>query len=467
MTPLATYEVTMRRFVAQFATVVPMLFLATAIPGVAQAQDEQEKPGKKEPITLKRMHKHSDEELRKQLLQVTEAGLNQEAAAGLYKFLKDSGAMDGGAAKKQQLPLDAGRQFLAKIALAMGRPDFTALPWRAALDAQMGKEPAEHLHVLSIDLRGVIRASVPAQDVRPDVEQLAEALRSGKRHGGAADGIKPDDWARSEAVPVLIQMLQVENTAVRLLMVERLAIVSGKDASIALAQRAVFDLSAEVREKAAQALVGRPLEEYKGLLLESLRYPWPAAAQHAAEVIVALKLEQLAPDLASLLKLPDTARPVPGKVNGKQDYVIRELVRINHMSNCMLCHAPSPKADDLVRGRIPVPGEDPPPLYYQERTGTFVTAQVTFLRQDFSVMQPVAVPGTWPAQQRFDYLVRERPLTDQEAKTFVRQRDDKALGMFAQREALLFALRELTQRDAGQSYADWAALLDKIAVEKK
>jgi hypothetical protein len=94
-------------------------------------------------------------------------------------------------------------------------------------------------------------------------------------------------------------------------------------------------------------------------------------------------------------------------------------------------------------------------------------ATVTFLRQDFSVVQPVAAPGKWPGQQRFDYLVRERPLTDAELKAFVRLKDDKTAAEFVQKDAILFTLRELTQRDGGRDYAGWADLLKRMAVEEK
>ena len=207
--------------------------------------------------------------------------------------------------------------------------------------------------------------------------------------------------------------------------------------------------------------------DYSAALLDALRYPWPPAAEHAAEAIAALKLTALSPKVAALLKLPDPARPYSATVNGRQTFVVREVVRLNHMCNCMVCHAPSLNKDDLVRGRAPMPGEDPPPLYYQDRTGQFVRAEVTFLRQDFSVVQPVAAPGKWPGQQRFDYLVRERPLTDPELKAFVRLKDDKTAAEFVQKDAILFTLRELTQRDGGRDYAGWADLLKRMAVEEK
>ena len=56
----------------------------------------------------------------------------------------------------------------------------------------------------------------------------------------------------------------------------------------------------------------------------------------------------------------------------------------------------------------PPPGGPTSPQYY-DGDGIFVRADVTYLRQDFSVMQSVENPGKWPALQRFDFLVRIRP----------------------------------------------------------
>ena len=123
---------------------------------------------------------------------------------------------------------------------------------------------------------------------------------------------------------------------------------------------------------------------------------------------------------------------------------------MNHLCNCVVCHAPSYSQDDLVRGRVPIPGENPPPLYYAERTGTFVRADITFIKQDFSVPQPVADSGKWPGNQRFDYLIRTRQLTASEEKLYQEQvREDKLPDSLEMREPLLFAMRELAGKDLG------------------
>jgi hypothetical protein len=193
--------------------------------------------------------------------------------------------------------------------------------------------------------------------------------------------------------------------------------------------------------------------------MDGLRYPWPAVADHAAEAIVALKDRGLVPPLIDLLKEPDPARPMLVKEMGKEVYAVRELVQVNHMSNCMLCHAPSTSKEDLVRGRVPIPGEDPPPLYYAEATGLFVRADITYLRQDFSVVQPVTNAGKWPGNQRYDYLVRTRPLSAAEKTRLLPITMEKPAS-YEQKEAVLFALRELTGKDPGKSFDDWKAVRD-------
>jgi hypothetical protein len=65
-------------------------------------------------------------------------------------------------------------------------------------------------------------------------------------------------------------------------------------------------------------------------------------------------------------------------------------------------------------------------------------------------------PLKWPTHQRFDYLTRTRELTTAEANHFLKsQKEEKSPASFEQREALLFAIRELTGQDLGTTYEDW------------
>jgi hypothetical protein len=114
----------------------------------------------------------------------------------------------------------------------------------------------------------------------------------------------------------------------------------------------------------------------------------------------------------------------------------------------------------MVRAPIPTPGEKLPTrseVYYAETEGSAVVrADVTYLKQDFSVMQPVENAAPWPLYQRYDYLVRVRPLNAEEQVAFARQQDArKTPPMSEHRQAILYALRALTGRDAGTSVRGW------------
>ena len=93
-------------------------------------------------------------------------------------------------------------------------------------------------------------------------------------------------------------------------------------------------------------------------------------------------------------------------------------------------------------------------------SGSMVKAEVTYLKQDFSVALPVANPGAWPVYQRFDFLVRVRPLTAAEIAALAAQSSTgQSRPASEQRQALLYTLRVLTGRDAGDSVQAWRDLL--------
>lgn len=420
----------------------------------------------------------SDEDLRKQLLSVPEVGLDQAAAAVLYAPLSPTRSATRPPFRGRQSensavpPPDYGPRFLAERALRLRHPELAHFPWRQGVDCQLGKESSERLHVLSINLRTCLRAATPQGDVRPDPDKLRSLLLNGSSPSGnrlvrgVASQLKPSEWRQQGAIPALMQLLQAENTPTRLLLVELLFRIEGKESSVALANRALFDLSPEVREKAVQALAARPMAEYRQQLLDGFRYPWSSVSDHAAEALTALKEiavkdDNVLPALIDMLTEPDPTLPVSVKTKGKKDVLaVRELVRISHLSNCMVCHAPSLAKGDLVRGRVPIPGEEPPPLYYADRSGLFIRADITYLRQDFSVVQPVANSGKWPGNERFDYLVRTRPLSKREQLRFEQvQKENPKLDTFAQREAVLYALRGITGKDGGESAPKWRGLL--------
>src|SRR5262249_25757584 len=126
------------------------------------------------------------------------------------------------------------------------------------------------------------------------------------------------------------------------------------EATRALAKLAIFSGEEEVRHAAIAALKIRRERDYTDILVQGLRYPWPAVAQRAAEAMVKLERKDLAPQLVALLEESDPRAPVLTKRDDKQVSVVRELVRINHHRNCLLCHAPG-QAGDAGFGGMPAP----------------------------------------------------------------------------------------------------------------
>src|SRR5262249_29512216 len=113
----------------------------------------------------------------------------------------------------------------------------------------------------------------------------------------------------ADSVPVLVQMLQAEDEPGRMILVKVLGSIDDKAATQALGQRALYDLSPDIRYQAIQELKKRPRDQYRQLLLDGLRYPLPAVAQHAAEALVELQDRDALTALAHLAKEPDPAAP--------------------------------------------------------------------------------------------------------------------------------------------------------------
>lgn len=90
-----------------------------------------------------------------------------------------------------------------------------------------------------------------------------------------------------------------------------------------------------------------------------------------------------------------------------------------------------------------------------------VRIDVTYLRPDFSVLQAVGDASPWPEMQRFDFLVRTRELTEQEAATYRQKLTTGDSGRLSPyHRAALAALRELTGRDTAPTPEAWRQLLN-------
>lgn len=397
-----------------------------------------------------RLQKLPEEELRRQLEDVPEVNLDR--IQGTAKSV----------VAKAKIIKDHNVAFAGPLAnLPTARPDLLGLPMRMGKECRLGKEEAENLHALSRKLRQAfeqamqdattgrgVRAGAVASDPRIDADRLLRLMGASK------------DWATADAIPTLMQMMTPENKPVRKVLVELLARIDDKRATTALAMRAVTDLSPEVRQAALDALRTRTAADYRSILLAGLRYPVPAIAEQAAEALVALDDKESIPTLVRLLDVPAANLPI-ATGGPKSKLVVREVVKINHLGNCALCHQPSFDRTDLVRGAMPTPGTAIPapsstPAYYEGDRGDFVRADITYLRQDFSVVQPVPAPHNWPNFQRFDYLVRLRTPTPQELGLLLPSNLEKAKN--PARDAVLFALKELTGQDLGKTSKDWATV---------
>jgi hypothetical protein len=132
----------------------------------------------------------------------------------------------------------------------------------------------------------------------------------------------------------------------------------------------------------------------------------------------------------------------------------------------VLCHAPAVAnefASTVTTAEVPRPDQplpSPSEGYDNSIPDILVRLDVTYLRQDFSIMQPVADAHPWPEMQRFDYLVRTRVLTDQEATAVPAP---KAGVLSPYQRATLAALRELTGRDTEPTPEAWRRLLQTPA----
>ncbi|HBI45131.1 MAG TPA: hypothetical protein DDY78_20075 [Planctomycetales bacterium] len=344
-------------------------------------------------------------------------------------------------ASPEKIALLDGRESV--VSFIARRSDLAGLPVRDGPESRASEKAVKCLQELS----PVIRTEQARADrLNRDDRDAASANESKVRARDQSlihmlDGRK--EWLKDEYSLGLAQMLCVETIPVRLQLTKMLNATKGPNASVALARQTLFDLSPLVRQAAIEALTARPREEYRLALIDGFRYPLPPVADRAAEALTAVDDRGAVADLVKLLDRPDPAAPV---FSEQKKWVVAEMVKANHLRNCVLCHAPSGGEKDPIRGFVPRPGQKIPVAYYAQRRGEFVRADVTYLRQDFSLMEDVPDPGVWPARQRFDYMVRQRELTDQEIIDMVDSGAELAKS-YPQREAVRFALEKLTTPD--------------------
>jgi hypothetical protein len=341
------------------------------------------------------------------------------------------------------------------------------LPLLSQQYGQLAPDAAKTMNTMSKELRRRGFVSIPGAAPNVALIPRGTPVKNADSVQATAHAAELQKWCDDNhienyagALTTFQQMLQVEHSPTRMVMIDEVAKCDTPEATRILVARAVFDTSPKVRQAAVELLRKRKPEAYRPVLMSIFRYPWAPAADHAAAAIVSLDDKPAIPDLVALLDKPDPLRAVYD--DKRQTGVVHELVRINHMRNCFLCHAVSTKPSDLVRGAVPHVGQPLPPMYYESHRGDFVQATGTFLLQDFSICQPVENPAPWPSMQRYDYLVRTRKATPEE----MAELKNSPPATYPQRDAVLTTLRQLSGRDLGDSTDAWKKYAAEIAPAK-
>jgi hypothetical protein len=331
------------------------------------------------------------------------------------------------------------------------RPDLAGLPLRMGAECRMSEEQAEAFGTAVAEVRSE-RKAVHVASTAPSVAAAMQIFGPREEHHE---------------------------------MVGPISRVSDAAATVALVRLVLFSPDAKARESATAALKVRREQDYTEPLVAGLRYPLPIVARRAAEAVVRLQRQDLLPKMIEVLESGDPRLPEGSKA--------RELVRINHHRNCLLCHPPhetkmtirvaDPRsleriektlksADRMKRAEsdqalhVPVPLPSVPFESGADRYGRSsddehiqIRADATYLRQDFSAMLPVEDAAPWPMSQRFDFVVRTWTVTEAEAKDLADKLRPHGEGEISPyHRAALFALRELTGLEA-TSPSEWRRLL--------
>jgi len=271
-------------------------------------------------------------------------------------------------------------------------------------------------------------------------------------------------------IAALSQILAPEPKSMRYELVKKLARSIRPDATKAIAKAAVFDLDEQVRFYAIKELMNRPKEhaaQIDEVLMQGIRYPMASVAKQAAHAIFALKREELVPQLVAFLGEAAPGDPVEAKVEDRDVCTVREVVRINHHRNCLLCHPPTQTGStDEVPGVIPIPGnpfsQSPGEAYGRAQSSgePMVRADTTYLRQDFSAMMPVENAQPWPEMQRFDFLVRTRVVEGKELADLKQKVQARGANLSENHRATVQVLAALTgHRDVAPTQAAWCEVI--------
>ena len=341
------------------------------------------------------------------------------------------------------------------------RKDLQALPLTMGDQCRANVEEATAIKLVSGKLgRLISEASAGAQGVilrnSGNIALRSKMIKA--RQDKSIEELR--DLVNSDSHPQYLkttdQILQVQHRRDRLELINTLKGADNSTAIELLAKRSKYDLSADVRLAATHALAESPRDQYRAELLAGLAYPWHVVAQHSAEALVRLDDKEAIPELVEMLDLPHPTAPVeiePDK------FVQPTLVAINHMRNCLLCHAPSLSLKDIATAAVPNWDRPIPISPYESSDPDFISvrADITYLKQDFSVVQPVVNHGPWPSKQRFDYVVQQTPMKRSKVN---RTKKQIAKSKNLNREAIVFALKKLSNLSPEDNSSEsWKAIL--------
>ena len=219
-------------------------------------------------------------------------------------------------------------------------------------------------------------------------------------------------------IAATMQMLAPLPEPYRVGLAKRLASMEHADATRALVSLALYAQEEKVRAAAIDGLKLRKSSEPNALLMAGFRYPLPVVPMRAAHALVTLGAKQALEDLITVLEQPDPRMPATKKTNCKEVFFVREIVRVNHHHNCLLCHAPANTPDvptGVLSAPVPQPSQPLPSPFQgygsQQSPDIFVRTDMNYLRQDFSMLMKVEDAKPWPEMQRFDFFVRTREVS--------------------------------------------------------
>jgi hypothetical protein len=366
-------------------------------------------------------------------------------------------------------------------ALAADRADLGGLPLLMGKDCGMEVDQArlftETVAVVQRLLQNIAMqdpeaASVPNEQLTIEIVRREFAKAMAEKSDGKSLRSKASQADLDRAnVAAMMQMFAPKPAFFRAGLVRYLATVGHVDATHALARLALFPPEPAVHQAAIEGLKGRPTRDYAKTLLQGLRYPLPSVSTRAADALVKLQCKDVLSDLVNVLEQPDPRAPVKQKIAGKEVATVRELVRVNHNRNCLLCHAPANTdgmPQDVLTAAVPLPdrAQSSRPYYGPNLSpDIFVRTDVTYLRQDFAMMMRVEKADPWPEMQRFDFLVRTRVLSAAEAAECDEQIAKQ--GTPSSHVAAQHALRELSGRTPAESTARAWRLMLKLPPQKK